>query len=291
MNDKHLRTYLLWAFCLAWPAQGLAAWFYGRGELTAYSLILMLSMFAPLLAVLFARIPLGDMGWKPRFKGRWRWVFAAWFGPAVLAVLGGALYFLFFPAAFGGLDALRERLGEEALAQLAEKGVSLEVYAALNIGGAMLYAPLINILPSLGEEAGWRGALYPLLKERFGVSKGRVLGGAIWGAWHWPIMILAGYEYGKDYWGAPVTGMLLFCLFCVGLGTLIDLVYEKTGCIWVPALGHGAINATAALPLLLTRPDWAGSPLLGPLTNGLIGGFPILLLAALALLRGAREKR
>ncbi len=290
MNDKSLRTYLLFAFGLAWPVQGLAAWVYGQGNVTAYSLLLTLSMFAPLLAALFARIPLRDMGWKPAFKGKWRWVFAAWFGPAVLTALGAALYFLFFPAAFGGADALRAALGEEALSQLAEKGVSPETYAALNYGGALLYAPLINVIPSLGEEVGWRGTLYPRLKARFGTVRGRVLGGAIWGAWHWPIMLLAGYEYGTVYFGAPVTGLLLFCLICVGLGTLIDLVYEKTGCIWIPALAHGAFNATAATPLLLTTAEGV-RPLLGPLPNALIGGLPLLLLAAFVLLRGAREKR
>ena len=34
--------------------------------------------------------------------------------------------------------------------------------------------------------------MYPILKDCFGITRGRLLGGAIWGVWHWPIMLLAG---------------------------------------------------------------------------------------------------
>lgn len=95
----------------------------------------------------------------------------------------------------------------------------------------MIYAPFINMLFALGEEVGWRGALNPMLKERFGKRGGRLMGGMIWGAWHWPVMILAGYEYGRDYWGEPVLGMAMFCLFTTASGTLLDFLYEKSKCI------------------------------------------------------------
>ena len=34
--------------------------------------------------------------------------------------------------------------------------------------------------------------MYPILKEYFGITKGRLVGGVIWGVWHWLIMLLAG---------------------------------------------------------------------------------------------------
>ena len=79
--------------------------------------------------------------------------------------------------------------------------------------------------------------MYPILKERFGKAKGRIIGGIIWGVWHWPIMILVGYEYGTSYWGYPVTGPLLFCVITTAMGILLDYYYEKANSIWVPALG------------------------------------------------------
>ena len=57
-------------------------------------------------------------------------------------------------------------------------------------------------------------------------------------------------KYGTTYWGAPVTGSLLFCVITIAMGILFDVLYEKTNCIWVPALCHGEINAFAGVPTL-----------------------------------------
>ena len=57
-------------------------------------------------------------------------------------------------------------------------------------------------------------------------------------------------------------------------------MYEKTGCIWVPALCHGAINAFAGVPTLVLNPAYGNQLLLGPLMIGLVGGLPVILLAA-----------
>ena len=46
------------------------------------------------------------------------------------------------------------------------------------------------------------------------------------GVWHWPVIILAGYEYGTDYIGSPILGPLVFCLFTIAGGILLDFVYE-----------------------------------------------------------------
>ena len=40
MNDKTLRTYLLWAFGLAWPLQGLASWMALRGNTVGFTYVL-----------------------------------------------------------------------------------------------------------------------------------------------------------------------------------------------------------------------------------------------------------
>ena len=144
---------------------------------------------------------------------------------------------------------------------------------------AITYAPFVNMLLAIGEEAGWRGTMYPILEDRFGIVKGRLIGGAVWGVWHWPIMLLAGYEYGTAYWGAPVTGPLLFCIITIAMGILFDFLYEKTNCIWVPALCHGAINAFAGVPALFLNPAYADKLLLGPLMIGVISGLPLMLTA------------
>ena len=91
------------------------------------------------------------------------------------------------------------------------------------------------------------------------------------------------------YWGAPVLGPLLFCVICVALGTVIDYLYEKTDCIWIPALAHGAFNAAGGLGMLVLNPAFADRTTLGPMPIGLIGGLPMFLLAALLIGKSGRE--
>ena len=292
MKRDSLRSYLLWAFLLAWMLQAAAIGFAWNGQTQVFRLILAVSMYAPFAAVLLAKIPLRGMGWHLRLKGKARLFLAAWFGWAILGTLGAALYFLLFPAAFDRSGALLlAQLGETGLKQLETQGLTPQNYLWIQIAAALTYAPLMNTFAALGEEVGWRGALYPALKERFGALKGRLLGGLIWGVWHWPVMILAGYNYGTAYWGAPVLGPLLFCLICTALGTLFDALYEKTDCIWIPALAHGAFNAFSSLPLLFLNPAYTDRLTLGPLPIGLIGGLPLLLLGAWVLLKGGKAEQ
>ena len=288
--------YFLVAFGLAWLCQVYASLLLIRdGNAALYRLLLTVSMFCPLLAVLlvqkvFQRQPTG-IGWK--VQGRRRWWLAAWFGPAVFTVLAAVLYFAVFPhrldlsgswlaTAYGGeMDAqtLRRELGVSNLSYMLETGLF-----------AVTLAPPINMLAAVGEEAGWRGYMMPHLKEQLGLLNGRLLGGVIWGVWHWPIMLLTGYEYGTNYLGAPVLGLVVWCVVCFALNTLLDWLYEKTGCIWVSAIAHGAFNAVAALFVVLTSPADAYYNVLGPMPIGLIGMLPMLALAVWLNLRQMKQE-
>ena len=288
--------YFLFAFGLAWLCQVYASLLLIRdGNAALYRLLLTVSMFCPLLAVLlvqkaFQRQPTG-IGWK--VQGRRRWWLAAWFGPAVFTVLAAVLYFAVFPhrldlsgswlaTAYGGeMDAetLRRELGVSNLSYMLETGLF-----------AVTLAPLINMFAALGEEAGWRGYMMPHLKEQLGLLNGRLLGGVIWGVWHWPIMLLTGYEYGTNYLGAPVLGLVVWCVVCFALNTLLDWLYEKTGCIWVSAIAHGAFNAVAALFVVLTNPADSYYNVLGPMPIGLIGMLPMLALAVWLTLRQMKQE-
>ena len=283
---KKLSKYLLWAFGAAWILQIIAGILFRKGNSISYSVLLALSMFAPLLASVMSGAEIRRIGWKPHIKGNFRWILIAWFVPAILGMVGAALYFLLVPNAFDTTFAyVRTLLGNEGLSQLESNGLSGQTYAIISAVSAITYAPFVNMLFAVGEEAGWRGTMYPILKDRFGIIRGRLLGGTIWGVWHWPIMLLAGYEYGTTYWGAPVTGPLLFCVITIAMGILLDFLYGKTSCIWVPALCHGAINAFAGIPTLFLNPAYADKLLLGPLMIGVISGLPLMLTAFILSIR------
>ena len=284
MDKKKLKIYLIFTFGIAWILQVIGSIFSLQGNSLMFTLVLSVSMFVPFFGTLLAKIPLKGMGFKPKLKGNLKYIALAWLGPVIFTILGAALYFLIFPERLDLTGMyIREVGGEAVIQQLAEQGLTVPVYMAINVITSLAYAPWVNMFFALGEEVGWRGAMDPMLKEHFGKVKGSIIGGIIWGAWHWPVMIIAGYEYGKGYWGEPVLGMVMFCLFTTAAGTLLDFLYEKTGCIWVPALGHGAINGTCSLPMLILNTAYSNQLTIGPLPIGFISMIPLMIAAGIVL--------
>lgn len=276
MKKSTLTEYLLWSFGAAWILQIIAGLLFRQGNRTAYSALLSLAMFTPLLAAAVTRPGLRQLGWKPCIKKNIGWFLSAWFLPAVMGTVGAALYFLITPGAWDlSFAYVRASLGAEGVQQLESSGLSLKMYAVISIVSAVAYAPFINMLLAVGEEAGWRGTMYPMLKERLGMTKGRIVGGVIWGIWHWPIMFLAGYEYGTAYWGAPVTGPLLFCVITTAMGILFDLSYEKN------RMRLGARAVSRRDQCLCRCPGiFSGSRICGQTAAGAADGWPYRGLAA-----------
>ena len=290
-NKKQVVKYLVWTFALAYIIQFCAAPLY-KSNRTAGQLVIAAMMFVPTIGVLLSGAGLKDMGWKPQVRKNIRIILAAWFAPAVLTAAGAALYFLVFPKHF---DLSGEYVaavgGAQAIEQMKSQGISCSMYVMISAVSSITYGPLINTFVALGEEIGWRGFLYPQLKAGFGQRKGWLLGGVVWGAWHWPLIWLIGYEYGAaagnpaGYAGFPVSGMLLFCVISTGLGVLHAWLYEKGGSIWAPSLLHGAFNAAAAIPLAVCLANTGSLRLLGPAPVGILSGLPILIIAAVLLFR------
>ena len=288
-KKKQVIKYLIWTFALAYIIQICAAPLYKNNRM-AGQLVIALMMFVPMLGVLLSGEKLKAMGWKPQIRKNIKTILIAWFSPVILTAVGAVLYFILFPKHF---DLSGEYVavvgGAQVLEQMNAQGISYPVYVMISVISSITYAPLINMFTALGEEIGWRGFLYPQLKAGLGQKKGLLLGGVIWGAWHWPLIWLIGYEYGAaagnptGYVGFPVTGMLVFSVFTTGLGILHDWLYEKSGSIWVPSLFHGAINAAWALPLSVCLTNTGSMRLLGPAPNGMISVLPFLAVAAWGL--------
>ena len=290
ISRKQFAIYMIATFGLAWILEIIASIYSNKGNQLVFSVILMIAMFMPFLGVLIARIPLKGMGWVPHLKGRIRYLFFALWVPALLSIIGGVLFFAFFPDAFDfEFLTLRGILeGTGTLQQLEEQGLTMPMYLLITTIQAVTYAPFVSMFVTLGEEVGWRGALYPYLKEKLGVTKGRIVGGTIWGAWHWPVMIFAGYEYGKGYIGAPVLGPIVFCICTVMMGILFDYVYEKTETIWLPSLMHGATNAFTIFAYL-SKPEYADKAILGPAYIGIISMIPLIVMAVIICVKRKRN--
>ncbi len=106
----------------------------------------------------------------------------------------------------------------------------------------------------LGEELGWRGYMMPKLIKICGTGKAVVLGGVIWGIWHWPLTYV-GHNFGTEYKGYPYTGFAAMCILCVFLGILLTLLTVKTGSVWPAAIMHAVNNASPSILQFYINPD------------------------------------
>ena len=232
-------------------------------------------MFGPLASAVIVRVTRKtavDAGWRPRIKGGVRWYMLALAIPPALTLAGSAVYFLFFS---GDFDPEASRFSAAAIAQLGVGSDQVPAIFAIQVANAVIFAPFINMLLAIGEEAGWRGFLYPAMREQMPRRRAAILTGAAWGLWHAPLIAM-GYNYGSDYLGFPVSGIVAMTIFCMAFGTFLCFLRERSGSVWPCALAHGSLNAVAGLGMWFSR---SAGGTLGPMPLGLLGCIPVVLLA------------
>ncbi len=250
-------------------------------------------MWSPAIAHLITRAITHE-----RWKDLWikstqhnstKYVFIAWFLPGLLVIGGAVIFFLLFPQNYDAkLGILKQQLIETALASGSAVTTAINPWTVvlLQAGQALLLSPILNGLFTFGEEFGWRAYLLPKLMPQGG-CKAVLISGVIWGAWHWPI-ILMGYNYGFDYPGAPWLGLLGMVWFTLTLGIIISWLTLKSGSVWPAVIAHAGINGIAAIGLLATQGNV--NPLLGPTPVGILGGILITVMAAILFFkRGALD--
>jgi len=250
-------------FCAIVAAASAPLWVLHRAS--GYGPYTALLMWCPALAGLATlRLTGGGrdaLGWK---RLAWRWGLAGWAVTALGLALAYASVAAMGFARFPDTDALARlagRMGLSALvlpAALAAHAATTLTAGVVNAGGR-----------ALGEELGWRGVLAVEASAAFGFLPGSLLGGAVWAAWHLPLMV------GR----VPPAGLANFAMMVVGLGVAYGWVRLRSASVWPTTIMHATHNAFR-------------SAFLAPLTVGLAGsGFWLdetgVALAALGVLMGA----
>lgn len=275
MAKKQIIIYIVLSFLIAWilfliiPLKGMV---YGEQRST---LLLTGAMFAPAISSILVRLitkeGFKNMLLKPNFKGNIKTYLLIFFGPSLLIIVSAILYFLLFPTHFDtGLTLLQ---GAE---------VNPGTIILVSLLQVILVGPVINIVPTMGEELGWRGYLLPKLRTLFSDRLSIIISGIIWGLWHAPVIIM-GHNYGTDYPGYPYVGILVMVVFCVALGIIEGYFTIKLNSVIPAAMIHSAMNAGAALPLIVAKVGI--NQTIGPTVAGLIGGLPLFLVAITLFLK------
>lgn len=264
MDKKKIGLFLLFAFGISWISGGAMCFLgveYGSTMSTLSTAILF--MCAPAIAAIivqkfFYKEPIKDMGLKLREAKGWKffWIPAIYILLCILflgtiALLGnGFQVYGFGELSFKTEDVLANinsymsASGAPAMSKLPIQPIALLITQIIS---SFLAGVIINTIPTLGEELGWRGFLFNETKQ-MGFWKSNLLIGIIWGVWHAPV-ILQGHNY-PDH---PVVGVFMMILFCIPLGYIMSYLRIKTNSVLAPALFHAALNAIGGNLMMYTQ--------------------------------------
>jgi membrane protease YdiL (CAAX protease family) len=274
-----LTIIIAWIVFLLIPICGLT---YGSG---LSIIILAAAMFVPafcnILTRLITKEGFNNMYLRPHFKGHMKYYLFVYFGPTALLFLSGVIYFLIFPGSFDPELTVLKKLA----ASSGKPGLSASVLLIVQVLQIAVIGPIVNIIPTLGEELGWRGYLLPKLRLFLSARAALVITGVIWGVWHLPVIVM-GHNYGTNYVGYPWLGILAMIVFCVVLGVIEGYISIKLESTIPAAMIHSVLNAGAALPIFLAKDGY--NTLLGPAITGLVGGLPFIVLAVVLFIKAGK---
>src|SRR5205085_7195504 len=85
-----------------------------------------------------------------------------------------------------------------------------------------------SLLSATGEELGWRGFLVPTLARMTTFGRTALISGAIWAAWHVPLILFADYNAGTPAW----YGVPCFAAMVVALAVVLAWLRLRSGSVW-----------------------------------------------------------
>ncbi len=285
---KRLLIYLAFAFGITWIVF-FAFIFSGNGFSAdgneAMVLLMCLGMLCPTLAMILTRYVTKEgfavtgkdsMLLGISFKDKkWIYYLIAVFLPWIYFELGNGLFALIS----GAFDINNPYfLG-------VEKGEESLVFIQPII---MIVSATLVSFDAFGEEAGWRGYMMPKMMKLFGVKKAILVGGIIWGIWHWPLTCV-GHNFGTDYWGYPFTGFAAMCILCIFIGIILAYITYKSGSIWPATILHAVNNASPSILKFYINEDKLKGWSADSVVHFLITFIPIIIISICVFVKFGRE--
>jgi uncharacterized protein len=110
----------------------------------------------------------------------------------------------------------------------------------VGVGGwvaGIVVLSVLNAILTSGEEIGWRGYMLTRLIDA-GVPRPVLASGLIWGIWHIPLVLWAGFSDGPS----PLLSAALLMVTTTTLGYVLARVRLETGSVWPAVALHTAWN-------------------------------------------------
>jgi len=240
INKKALRLFLGLTFGMT-VSLTIAARFMGLTLLdapaTMSQLVIAAAMFIPAISAILTQLlvvkkPLKELGFR---WGPWS-MYLKTYGLIVLVfAINYAITWLFITKPDFTLASFLAQFGSSITLPIPAASMIAALTALMFIG-----ATILNMIPSLGEEIGWRGFLLPNL-EPLGQVKAMLISGVIWASWHTPMILILGFAYGREMW----PGALLHFITVTGIGIWMGYIWFKTHSTILAAFMHAVFNANA----------------------------------------------
>lgn len=176
-----------------------------------------------------------------QFRAGWQWYMVILLVPLMIWI--GAYSFLYNGAPLMGL--------------LSNPSLLLSIFLPNVLIGLLI--------PSIGEEPGWRGFALPRLQKLYGPILGTLILGTLHGIWHLPALLTPMFD------PFTIPGFIEFVLTAIAASFLYTWVFNKTGGnVWIAIVLHASGNAAVKLTSELIPQDVVLSGWLKVLDSGWI---------------------
>jgi len=206
-----------------------------------------LRMWSPTISTIICLYVFGD-NVKTFFKNAvsfsktaLKWYFIA---PLIVYLALGVYTIIATPLNLFNVGFYTKKMAEELIAQ----GIAEDIESAQQIALSFVYilfavgylmGVTFNSLFALGEEIGWRGYLYDLLRK-YPTYVSTLVIGLIWGYWHTSATLLLGHNYIVN---RKIGSLLLFPLLALATTYVYLQLVRKSSSVIPAASLHGTFNA------------------------------------------------